>query len=151
LLSDGLATDMGANTISYGVSTDIEGITRPQSTIYDIGAYEYSSGGGQYYSVGGALSGLSGTLILQNNQGDNLSLSSNGTFNFNTSLLNNSTYNVTVLIQPSGQTCTVNNGSGTISGASVTNVSVTCATTSLPTSQIRMLLNGIRAHGVRIH
>jgi hypothetical protein len=44
LLSDGDATNTGTNTLAYGVSTDIEGIIRPQSTFYDIGAYEYSSG-----------------------------------------------------------------------------------------------------------
>jgi hypothetical protein len=44
LLSDGDATNTGTNTLAYGVSTDIEEIIRPQSTVYDIGAYEYSSG-----------------------------------------------------------------------------------------------------------
>ncbi|MGN6520131.1 MAG: hypothetical protein ACTHK2_11980, partial [Dokdonella sp.] len=34
---------------------------------------------------------------------------------------------VTVGTQPSGQTCSVANGSGTVSGANVTNVAVTCA------------------------
>ena len=37
-------------------------------------------------------------------------------------------YDVTVQTNPSGQTCTVANGSGTVASANVTNVSVTCGT-----------------------
>ena len=32
------------------------------------------------YSIGGSIAGLSGSVVLQNNGGDNLTLSSNGTF-----------------------------------------------------------------------
>jgi len=80
------------------------------------------------YSVGGNVSGLSGTVVLQNNGSDNLSISSNGSFTFNTELADGISYSVTVYSQPSGQTCTVTNGSGTISGSNVANVSVTCST-----------------------
>jgi hypothetical protein len=38
-------------------------------------------------------------------------------------------YNVTVVRQPSGQTCSVANGVGTISGANVTNIEVSCVDT----------------------
>jgi len=34
------------------------------------------------YSVGGAVSGLTGTVVLQDNNGDNLSLTANGNFTF---------------------------------------------------------------------
>jgi len=63
---------------------------------------------------------------LQNNSADNLTFTANGTANFNTTLSNGSTYLVTVLTQPTNETCTVTNGSGTISSANVT-VSVACA------------------------
>jgi len=42
-------------------------------------------------------------------------------------IANGAAYAVTVGTQPSGQTCSVANGSGTVSGANVTNVAVTCA------------------------
>ncbi|MCX7633139.1 MAG: hypothetical protein N2Z22_07395, partial [Turneriella sp.] len=84
-------------------------------------------GGTPTYTVGGTVSGLSGTLVLQNNGGDNLTLNSNGNFTFATALPNGASYNVTVHSQPMGQNCTVTNGSGTISGANVTNVTVNCA------------------------
>lgn len=78
------------------------------------------------FTVGGTISGLSGTVVLQNNAGDDLSLSADGPFTFATALADGSTYAVTVLAQPPGQTCTVANGNGTISGAGVTDVTVTC-------------------------
>ena len=84
------------------------------------------------YTIGGTVSGLTGTgLVLQDNGGDNLSISGNGSFTFKTAISSGSTYKVTVLTQPSSpaQTCTVTNGSGTATG-NVTNVQVTCATTT---------------------
>ncbi len=81
-------------------------------------------------TIGGTVSGLSGTVVLQNNGGDNLTRSVNGSFTFATALANGSAYNVTVLTQPSGQSCTVTNGAGTLSGSHVTNVSVACANTA---------------------
>jgi hypothetical protein len=82
------------------------------------------------YTIGGTVSGLSGTgLVLQDNGGDNLTISASGSFTFNTAITNGSTFNVTVLTQPSSpaQTCGVTNGSGTVS-ANVTSVQVTCTT-----------------------
>jgi hypothetical protein len=78
------------------------------------------------YTVGGSVSGLSGTVVLQNNGADNLSRSANGSFTFATALASGAAYNVTVLTQPAGQTCSVANGSGTISGANIANVSISC-------------------------
>jgi len=80
------------------------------------------------YNVGGTVSGLSGTVVLQDNGGDNRTISSNGAFTFATQVADGSPYSVTVLTQPTGQSCSVSSGSGTISGAAVTTVSVTCAT-----------------------
>src|SRR5690242_2127992 len=80
------------------------------------------------FTVGGTVSGLSGSVVLQNNGADNLAISVNGAFTFSTALANASQYNVTILTQPSGQTCTVAHGMGTVSAANVTNVTVACAT-----------------------
>ena len=52
-------------------------------------------------------------------------------FAFPTQLSNGTTYNVTVLAQPSGQTCSVLNGSGTKGNLSVTNVVVSCVTSTI--------------------
>src|SRR5262249_52577049 len=80
------------------------------------------------FALSGTVSGLSGSVVLQNNGGNNLTVLANGGFTFLTALQNGSAYNVTVLTQPSGQTCTVANGTGTVSGNDVVNVAVNCAT-----------------------
>lgn len=85
------------------------------------------------YTVGGTVSGLSGTVVLQNNAGDDLSLTADGSFTFSTALADAASYAVTVLTQPSGQTCTVTSGSGTIAAANVTGVTVTCVSPTVPT------------------
>ena len=82
------------------------------------------------YSVGGMVSGLSGTVVLQDNGGDDRSVSASGAFTFATALATGSAYNVTVKTNPTGQSCSVANGSGTIGSANITNVAVTCTTNS---------------------
>jgi hypothetical protein len=77
--------------------------------------------------VGGTVTGLVGKVVLQNNAGDNLSVTTNGSFTFDTPLNKGSAYAITILTQPSGSTCAVSNGSGTATG-NVTSVSVTCST-----------------------
>ena len=82
------------------------------------------------YTVGGTLTGLPAgdTVTLQDNGSDNLTLSTNGTFTFPTALPNGYAYSVTVSGTSGGtpMICTLTNGSGTISGANVTNVAVQC-------------------------
>jgi len=103
-------------------------------------------GGSLNASVGGAVSGLGSglSLTLQNNGGDNLTLTSNQSFTFATSISPNSTYNVTVLNQPTGQTCAVTNGSGSIDamGDNIGNVSVSCNVTSSVGGTVSGLLPG---------
>jgi len=74
------------------------------------------------YTVSGNVSGLSGTLVLQNNYGSDQTLTSDGSFSFR--VASSAKYNVRVKTQPNGK-CTVSNGSGTV-GADVDNVSVGC-------------------------
>jgi hypothetical protein len=76
------------------------------------------------------VSGLSGTVVLQDNGGDDLSVGANGSFTFATKVVSGSGYSVTVKTNPSGQSCTVSNGSGTVGSANVTNVAVSCAAAS---------------------
>jgi predicted transcriptional regulator len=79
------------------------------------------------YTVGGTVSGLIGSVTLyEDTSGEDLALSTNGSFAFATEQVDGTPYAVTVLAQPTGQTCSVTNGSGTITTADVTNVSVAC-------------------------
>ena len=96
----------------------------------DSPAYKLSA---QTFSVGGTVSGLLGNgLILQNSASDDLSISADGTFVFATKNLIGAPYAVTVKTQPTGpdQWCTLVNGTGMLAGANVTNVTVTCSSTT---------------------
>ena len=102
---------------------------------------------GPTYSVGGSLSGLSsGSVVLQDNGGDDLSVSANGPFTFATKLASGAAYAVTVKTNPSGQTCSVSNGSGTVGSANVTSVSVAC--TTVPTYSVGGSLSGLSSGSV---
>lgn len=83
------------------------------------------------FRIGGSVVGLTGSgLVLQNNEGDDLTVDLAGEFSFPTSLATGSAYSVTVRMQPAepAQTCTVTNGAGTVGAGDVTNIAVTCAT-----------------------
>jgi len=95
------------------------------------------------YTVGGTISGLSGSVTLLNNGTDFLTVTSNGGFTF-TNALASGPYSVTVAIQPSGQSCAVANGSGTINSSNVTNISVTCVNTYT----VGGLITGLNAAGL---
>ncbi len=78
------------------------------------------------YTVGGTISGLNGALVLQNNLADNLTLSADGSFTFSTEISDLGAYAVTILTQPTRQICSISKASGTIAGALITDISVTC-------------------------
>ena len=84
------------------------------------------------YTIGGTVSGLTGSgLVLQNNAGDDLTVAANGTsFVFSTPIASGAAYAVTVKTRPTGpsQTCAATAATGTVGGANVTNVAVTCTT-----------------------
>jgi len=81
------------------------------------------------YTIGGTVSGLSAStsVTLLDNGTNSLTVSANGAFTFTTALASGATYSVTVGTQPTGETCTVTNGSGTVGSANVTNVVVACS------------------------
>jgi hypothetical protein len=83
------------------------------------------------YTVGGTVSHLQGTVVLQDNGGNNLSVMANGAFAF-AGLKTGAAYAVTVLTQPSNpaQVCSVANGTGTVAAANITSVTVTCVYTT---------------------
>jgi uncharacterized repeat protein (TIGR03803 family) len=85
----------------------------------------------QTYSVGGAISGLiSGGLVLANGS-DSLAVTAGAqSFTLPTPVAYNGAYSVTVQMQPLGLTCAVSNGAGTMGGAPITNIAVSCAPNS---------------------
>lgn len=98
------------------------------------------------YSVGGTVVGLSASgLVLQDNGGDNLTVQAgSSTFTFATKLSSGTSYDVTVLNQPTGETCAVSSATGKIA-ANVTNVAVSCA---INTYSIGGTISGLNASGL---
>lgn len=78
------------------------------------------------HTIGGTVTGLSGTLVLQNNGGDDLTLKADGAFAFSKTTAAGLPYQVSVRQQPLWQTCTVSQGSG-IAVNDVSQVSVACS------------------------
>ena len=83
------------------------------------------------YSVGGTVTGIPAgkELLIQNNSQNTTTLTDDGDFTFTTKIPNTGGYNVTILKEPKGTNCTVANGSGTIGGANITDVEITCVAT----------------------
>jgi hypothetical protein len=80
------------------------------------------------YTVGGSVSALLYPgLVLQNNGGDDLVITPNGaSFTFSSEVVDGGSYNVSVKSHPAMQFGYVTQGSGIISGASVTDVLISC-------------------------
>lgn len=102
-----------------------------------------------YPTVGGSVSGLGAgqSVVLRNNGGDDLTVNANGAFTFPMWIVHNTAYAVTVLGQPTGQTCSVTNGSGLANDAAiiptpygVTSVAVTCVSHIPTMSEWGMIL-----------
>jgi hypothetical protein len=88
-----------------------------------------SSGGpASTHAIGGTLTSSGGTVVLEDNGGDDLTLNASGTFAFATKIAQGASYAVTVKTPPSLplQTCSVSAGSGRVGTQDVTNVAVTC-------------------------
>ncbi|WP_457667857.1 PKD domain-containing protein [Thiolapillus sp.] len=116
---DGVGNSVGQGYSDYGSLGQyfISGSVTPVST--------------ERYTIGGTVTGLGAgsSLTLQNNGGDNLGISANGNFAFATQLSDGATYRVTVLAQPGPtESCSVANGQGTVAGADVNNIQVSCRT-----------------------
>ena len=90
-----------------------------------------SGGGTSSFTIGGTVTGLNASgLVLTDNGGDNLTVASgSSSFTFATQLTSGSTYDVAVGTQPTGETCTVSNATGTAT-ANITTVGVSCSATT---------------------
>lgn len=86
------------------------------------------------YTVTGTIRHLhAGGLVLTDGTDTISPASGSTTFTFSTGLPSGDTYSVSVKTQPSDQTCSVTNGTGTIGSSDVSNVTVNCPYTVLYT------------------
>ena len=85
------------------------------------------------YHVGGTVEGLAGSgLVLTTESGESHAIASSGAFQLDTALPDGAAYAVSVggSITGPSQACAVSHGTGTIAGADVSDIVVTCATRS---------------------
>ena len=112
-----------------------------------------NSGGGnpppaQTYSLGGTVSGLSSAGLSLSDGGAEVSIASGATnFQLATGLTTGTHYAVTIGTQPAGELCSVSNGSGTISAASVGNIDVAC---SVQSYALGGQISGLTASGLQL-
>ena len=87
------------------------------------------------FSLSATVSGLDGTVVIQNNASSNQTVTANGVVAVASGLASGALYNITVLTQPANpaQICTVANGGGTLT-ANVNNVTISCANIPLALS-----------------
>lgn len=85
------------------------------------------------YSIVVSTNSFTGTLVLQNNGGDDLTINSTdpdfnqgGAFAFKKQLEDQKKYKVTVKSDPDATFCTVNDGEGTVDGQDVVSIRVIC-------------------------
>lgn len=118
-------------------------LIQSQSDTQPIDTSDGGSGGTTTttYTIGGTITGLTTSgLVLQNNGGDDLSVTANATtFTFATKV--SGAYAVTVKTQPTGLTCSITSGSGTVI-ANVTNISINCVTPTPTTYAVSLSILG---------
>jgi len=78
------------------------------------------------FSVGGFIQGLTGRIVIENLEKDDIDRSANGLFTFSARFEDGAIYDVIVRFKYTSQTCLVENGRGTINGANVTDVIIKC-------------------------
>lgn len=99
------------------------------------------------YKVQGTIAGLSaGGLAISINNGTASSIPS-GSSSFAFPSVPSGPYTVTIASQPAGQTCALNNGSGTVRDADVTNLTITCGT---PGFLIGGTISGLGSDGLTL-
>jgi hypothetical protein len=102
------------------------------------------------YTIGGTVTGLAAAgLSLLLNGGTALSLPAGATsFTFPGTVPPGTTYAVTIAAHPSGQTCAVANGSGTVGSSSVTTIAVTCTSNAPNTYTVGGSISGLSSPGL---
>jgi hypothetical protein len=112
-VADSATEDTGADALD-------DAIAGPDSAPPDAAVPVFTVGG----TVGGLRQGR--RVVLQDNGGDNLTVSANGPFVFAQSVASGATYRVSVFKQPQNQMCNVMGGTGTVGMVNITTVSVVC-------------------------
>jgi uncharacterized repeat protein (TIGR03803 family) len=100
----------------------------------------------QSYTVGGTITGLASSGMVLVNGSDTLTVAAGSTsFTMPATVAYTSAYAVTLKTQPTGLSCSVSNGVGTMGSAAVSNIAVTC---SANTYTVGGTISGLTASGL---
>lgn len=88
------------------------------------------------YTVGGTVLGLTGEVIIRNNNTDELTITSNGAYTFQQALDDGSDFTVSIISASAGYSCIASNKTSSINGANIENVDINCANNMPPTAKI---------------
>lgn len=94
------------------------------------------------HKISGTVTGITSSLSLHNNGSDEILITEDGGFTFPVGLYSNSSYLVSVLTQPAGQFCVVNNRGGEVTGSNVTDIFVECFTEDADTLKTAWISDG---------
>src|SRR5258706_1609964 len=92
------------------------------------------------YTVGGNITGATGTVVLKLNGGSDTPMAAAGAFTFPTGLVAGSTYNVQIAAP--NQRCTVTSGAGTMGAANISTVAIACGAQTTQTVIRSTVLTG---------
>jgi Galactose oxidase, central domain len=122
---------VGTKSVSSALVIVISLLAAACSGVPQSASSSSTGGSTTSFAIGGTISGLaqgSTGLVLQNNAGDNLAISANGSFTFKTLVTTAQGFSVSVFALPTpAQTCTVSGGTGSPT-ANITSVLITCST-----------------------
>jgi|JI8StandDraft_1071087.scaffolds.fasta_scaffold112357_1 hypothetical protein len=104
-------------------------------------------------SLSGTSSGLSGTIVLLLNNSESLTITNNGTFVFTSRFSKDKNYSITIQSEPSTQDCSLANETGVFNSDNISNIALTCITSSdkrifLTLSTFSGNLQGVEANGI---
>ena len=129
------ATDLEAGA-TYEVTVDVQPANETCTVTNGSGALDSTDDNIDTVSVvcaplltlSGTVSGLAaGTSVTLSDNGVLLPVATNGAFSFPGTLTIGSTYSVTISVPPAGETCSLVNGSGTVTATGIPAIVVTCS------------------------
>ena len=88
------------------------------------------------YTIGGNVSNLTGTIVIQLNSRETLTIEEDGVFAFPETYRNGVDYEITILDHPNNNTCKITNNEGVVDGHDITDIDITCQYPAVPILQL---------------
>jgi 6-phosphogluconolactonase (cycloisomerase 2 family) len=98
------------------------------------------------HTIGGTVTGVSGTLVLENNSRDDLTITADGPFKFPIPIPSGSAYSVTTksVAGAQSQACTFTNATGMVGDSDINNVAIVCT----PNAALSAAVSGLAGTGL---